>query len=232
MSSDDSRCSACGNALKPAAKFCTQCGAARTAQGDDAAAEQPDATIVSGSSDAKDLNKVEASTETQPSPPPTASAPVTANPPQAPAYQGNAADLVGRTVAFRSLSRADRTLYPEPSMSVAPLPNYVVGRSTAVEASGDWVRLEHSSGVTGWISASCLKIHGQPGTPASPRLSPAAPATPSAAARPAEPDPNSNPKATSMIEALERLNLLHASGALTDAEFARAKETLFDQGSI
>jgi hypothetical protein len=152
--------------------------------------------------------------------------------------------LVGQTVGFRSLSRRDRTLRTEPSEHAPVLPGYIVGKSVVQGVAGDWVFLLHSSGTTGWCERSAIRLAGASSTAVRPSPGSAVvpPTTTGGPARPPVPPnlghpalaPESSDRGTgpAMIEALERLSLLHRSGALTDDEFARAKATLLDEGSI
>jgi hypothetical protein len=157
-----------------------------------------------------------------------------------------AASLVGQEVVFRTLSRRDRALRAEPNPAAPVLENYLVGRCQAAEAAGAWVRVVHSTGVTGWCPAMSLREYARRPEPAArlPRQVAPRPVVPAAGESASEAsrtravaetpkqDSQPNERNVGMIEALERLHLLHASGALTDEEFARAKETLFTEGSI
>jgi hypothetical protein len=179
-------CGSCGEPVPTRQEFCGQCGARQPAVAETAVLDEP-----------------------TPAPAPE---PATVAPVDLAAQEAAAAALVGKEVTFRSLSRRDRELRAEPDPSVAPLPNFVVGRCTVVEARGGWVLLEHSTGAQGWCPASTVKLRGA--------------STASATAAPAQ----TSSGGLSMIEALERLHALHTAGGLTDEEFTRAKQALLDRG--
>ena len=126
------------------------------------------------------------------------------------ALQAEAAALIGHTITFRKLSRRERELRATPDPDAPPLPNFVLGRCEVVEARGAWVLLEHSTGARGWCPVGSVK----------PRR------TGVRAAVAAEVMPTPSTNALLMIEALERLHTLHASGGLTDDEFTQAKQRL------